>query len=315
MKYTFSFLFFLIILNLAAVAQQDPQFSQNMFNHAMVNPGAVGVNDAANVSLLNRYQWVGFEGSPRTNCFNIDAAVDFFGVSSGVGLGVMSDKIGFESDVLVNLSYAYRKKMKNGNLGMGLSLGFFNYGLNPQWVFPKDGDSSGGQDVGVPSTGQKTSQVAVDLGLGFFYDCPQYYVGASVKHLTQPAIKFENLSSYYLSRSYYLTGGYNYQIPASEFELKPSVFIKAEGNSYQVDLNTNLTYKDRYWGGISYRPGDSFVFLLGTELLNGLKIGYSFDLATSAISKGSYGSHEIFLGYSFSLQRQRDNKYKSVRYL
>ncbi|MDP4205133.1 MAG: type IX secretion system membrane protein PorP/SprF [Bacteroidota bacterium] len=318
MKNVFSFLFFLIILNLAAIAQQDPQFSQNMFNQASVNPGYVGSGDNANLLLLSRYQWVGFAGSPRTNVFNVDAPVNLFGVTSGVGLTVMSDKIGFESDVLVNLIYAYQKKTANGNLGIGFSLGFFNYGLNPQWVYPEDGNVSVDQDNSIPTNGKKSSQVATDLGLGLFYQSSQFYVGASAKHLNRPSLTFENLSSYFIERNYYLTSGYNFQLPIPGFELRPSMFIKSDGASYQVDLNTNLVYEDRLWGGLSYRIDDGFVILLGAEMLSGLKVGYAFDVTTSAIAKGGFGSHEFFVGYSFKLQKNKNNsnnKYKSVRFL
>ena len=72
---------------------------------------------------------------------------------------------------------------------------------------------------------------------------------------------------------------------------------------------------DRFWGGISYRMNDAVALLLGMELFNGLKLGYSFDLVTSSIGYYGFSSHEIFISYSVNLERNRNQKYKSIRFL
>ena len=91
--------------------------------------------------------------------------------------------------------------------------------------------------------------------------------------------------------------------------------LKSDLAGWQLDINTNLVYNDRLWGGITYRTQDAIALLMGLELINGLKVGYSFDLTTSAIARWGYGSHEIFIGYSVDLDRNRSRKYKSVRFL
>ena len=82
-----------------------------------------------------------------------------------------------------------------------------------------------------------------------------------------------------------------------------------------LDLNTNIVFDERFWGGISYRVGDAVALLLGMEMENGLRFGYSFDLVTSAIGRDGFGSHEIFISYSLNLERNRTQKYKSIRFL
>ena len=44
-------------------------------------------------------------------------------------------------------------------------------------------------------------------------------------------------------------------------------------------------------------------------------IGYSYDYATSAISKVSNGSHEVFVTYNvkLDLKEKNKNKHKSIR--
>ena len=61
---------------------------------------------------------------------------------------------------------------------------------------------------------------------------------------------------------------------------------------------------------------DAVSFLLGIKVLNGLSIGYAYDLPASKIITASHGSHELFLSYEFGLSfGKKDKKYKSVRIL
>ena len=77
-----------------------------------------------------------------------------------------------------------------------------------------------------------------------------------------------------------------------------------------------MKYNKRFWGGVSYRAGDAIVGIVGLELFNGVRIGYSYDFTTSRISKYSSGSHEITVGYCFDLSLDKSpQKYKSIRFL
>ncbi|VAW21664.1 hypothetical protein MNBD_BACTEROID01-2599 [hydrothermal vent metagenome] len=326
MKKFFSFLFFIIIVNLAAVGQQDPQFTNNMHYKLGVNPGYAGSENALSGIILNRYQWVGFKGAPKTLVFSLEAAKELFGLPGGVGLNIISDELGFEKNILVNLAYAYKMPISIGILGIGLSAGFFNKSINATegWVTPDDilsgtaggsASSQGGStgDAGIPD--QEVSQMAFDIGFGLYLKASNYFLGASVTHLNQASIKFSDLASTYLSRHYYLMGGYNIKLPDPLFELRPSFLFKSDVASWQMDLNMNVVYNERFWGGLSYRFQDAVSLLMGAEMINGLKVGYSFDITTSALGRYGYGSHEFFLSYSISLEKNRTRKYKSIRYL
>jgi len=91
--------------------------------------------------------------------------------------------------------------------------------------------------------------------------------------------------------------------------------LKSDMASWQLDLNANIVFDDRFWGGISYRIQDAIALLMGLEMENGLRVGYSFDLVTSAIRSYGFGSHEIFVSYSLDLEKNRNQKYKSIRFL
>jgi type IX secretion system PorP/SprF family membrane protein len=201
-------------------------------------------------------------------------------------------------------------------MGVGLSLGLFNKSIKGEWEIPEDDSgiyTSPTSDPAIPSG--EVSQMAFDIGLGVYLSSASYYMGVSVTHLNQAAIKFSDLASTYMSRHYYLMGGYNIKLTDPLFELRPSFLFKTDIASWQMDLNTNIVYNDRFWGGLSYRFNDAVALLMGIELINGLRCGYSFDLVTSAIGRYGFSSHEIFISYALAVEKNRSRKYKSVRYL
>ncbi len=316
MKKLKSFLFSIFVANLAAFGQQDPQFTNNMFYKLGVNPGFAGSENAINGLILNRYQWAGFKGSPKTLVFSADAATNLFSAPGGVGFNIISDELGFEKNTMVNAIYSYKKPIVWGNLGIGLSLGLYNKSLNGEWEIPEDDQgifTSPASDPAIPSG--EVSQMAFDLGFGLYLRSAKYYMGASVTHINQAAIKFSDLASTYLTRHYYLMGGYNIKLTDPLFELRPSFLFKTDIASWQMDLNANIVYNDRFWGGLSYRVNDAVALLIGMEMISGLKFGYSFDLVTSAIGRYGFSSHELFITYALAVEKNRNRKYKSVRYL
>ncbi|HPJ77741.1 MAG TPA: PorP/SprF family type IX secretion system membrane protein, partial [Prolixibacteraceae bacterium] len=178
MKKIISFLFFIFTVYLTAVGQQDPQYTNNMFYKLGVNPGFAGSDDAISGTILNRYQWTGFDNAPRTLVFSADAVIELFGRPSGIGMNIISDNLGPEENVLVNVSYAWKKSLTFGTLGVGVSLGMFNKSLKGEWEIPDDDlgiFTPPGSDPAIPDG--EVSQVAFDAGLGIYLKGPNYYTG------------------------------------------------------------------------------------------------------------------------------------------
>lgn len=316
MKKIFSFLYLLLIANLAAFSQQDPQFTNNMHYKLGVNPGYAGTEGTINGIILNRYQWSGGEGAPVTLVFSADAAIDAFGAPGGIGLNIVSDNLGFAKNTQVNLNYAYHKIVGLGKLGIGASFGVYSQSINGEWEVPEDDlgiYTQPGSDPAIPQG--EASQVALDMGIGLYLSSNKYFAGASVTHLNQANLKYSDLATAYLARHYYLTGGYNIKMSDPLFELRPSFLFKTDLAGWQLDLNTNVVYNDRFWGGLTYRLQDAVALLMGMEMENGLRFGYSFDLTISKLASYGYGSHEIFISYSLNLEKNRNQKYKSIRFL
>lgn len=288
--------------------------SNYMFNTLTYNPGVAGTSGMICATALNRQQWIGFKGAPTTTLFNVSAPFNPFKIRSGAGLVVESDNIGFDKDISISLNYSYLLDLGQGVLGIGISGGVLNKTLDPEWEIP-DGDifTPPSGDPLIPEN--KESVVAFDAGLGFFYTTDKYYAGLSVTHINQPKLKYSK-GTPYVSRHYYLTGGYILQLPNPSLELLPSLYAFSDGKVIQFSVTSLIRYNKKVWGGVSYRPGNALVGIAGIELFNGIRIGYAYDFTISDIRKSTTGSHEFLVNYCFDISLGKSPmKYKSVRFL
>ncbi len=314
MKKDLCILFFLS-LSMISHSQQDPQFSQYMFNLVSFNPGYTGSSDMICLSAVNRQQWVGFPGASSTSHFNVNAAVKPFGLNSGVGLSILSDNLGFDNDLGLSAAYAYRLGIGPGTLGIGVGLGLFNKALKAQWYIPADLEGSVPPDSDPSIPKEDESQIAFDMDVGLYYNTDNLYFGISTTHLNQAKIKYET-STPYLSRHFYAVAGYRFQTGNPQIEILPSAIVKSDGSTNSFDASTLVIYNKRFWGGVSYRAGDALTGIIGIELFNGVRVGYSYDFNTSDIGNYSDGSHEFTLGYCFSVSLDKTpQKYRSIRFL
>lgn len=309
-------------------AQQDPQITQNMFNRQAINPAYAGSTECIEATLISRQQWMGFEGNPKTNIFSSQGG---FRVRQqyqmGAGLSIIQDEIGPIQSLNVKGALAYHHRINQGVLSFGVEFGMFNQSINGVWR-TSEGNFDGTEDPSIPNA--ETGVTNFDLGLGLYYrNTDGLYVGLSTTHLNQSTFKDEvddNSSlTFNQATNYYIMAGYNYPISLSngaELELQPSIFVKTDAVSSQVDLNTNVMYNNLLWAGVSYRMQDAVSFLTGVNIgevvqdLDGLRIGLAYDFNTSALSDYNDGSFEFMLTYCYKIKKViKLERYKSVRFL
>jgi len=304
---------FFVLLSTLLKAQQDPQFSLNMFNIYSVNPAFSGSYDQFNALAIHRSQWVGFGyGAPVTQHVSVEAPVYF--LHGGAGVSLLNDKIGNEYTRGVNLSYAYQTKLsKKSELGVGLSLGFMDVGFEGEWLTPSN--NSGADDPSVPAIGE--NDIVPDLGLGLYYRMKELYIGYSVTHLNQATAVYGNNddTDFEFKKHHYFTMGWMHEV-SSELVMRPSMFVKTDQISTQIDFNINVMYADHLWGGVTYRLDDAVVLIAGYNLNENLKFGYAYDITTSDLKSESSGSHEILLRYSFKMRPpgKMPTHYRNIRY-
>ncbi len=301
-----------VVTPMLGVAQQEPQFSQNMFNILPVNPGIAGMNDAICANILYRNQWTGFVGAPKTGLLNIDAPIKFplFG-GLGVGITLWNDKIGLAETFGAKLALSFRFNVGPGQLGVGLQAGFLNQSLDVDKFNPFVSD---GSDESIPTTGDNAS--AGTFGIGVMYKTDMFYAGVSSTQLTESTLKYGGME-YNLKRHIYVTAGLAKRLN-STLEIKPSIWYNYDGAiAHQIDLNVLLMYNNQFWGGVSYRivDVDALVPMIGIQW-NNLKIGYSYDIMLQKLRGFSTGTHEILIGYCFKVaEKVTAQRYRNVRFL
>src|SRR5210317_1001789 len=76
----------LVIASFTSNAQQDPMYTQYMFNTQTINPAYAGTWEAVGFMLLGRNQWTGFDGAPETYSFSVQAPLKNERVALGLNL-------------------------------------------------------------------------------------------------------------------------------------------------------------------------------------------------------------------------------------
>jgi type IX secretion system PorP/SprF family membrane protein len=286
-----------------ATAQQDPHYTQYMYNMNVINPAYAGSKENLAIGLLYRKQWVDIDGSPSTGTFSGHSPV---GKNVGLGLSAITDRIGPVKETNVYADFSYTLKLGGEHrLALGLKAGatFHDVGL-----FTDIGNGYV-PDAGDPAFQQNINNTYANIGTGIFYYTNNYYLAFSVpnmlksKHLdlreNNQEYKFGSEVSHY-----FLTGGYVFQVTDS-FKLKPSFMVKSAFNvSPSVDGSLNALFFDKFEIGATYRIDDSFGGMVNYAITPNLRIGYAYDHITSDLKVTTPASHEVMILFDLNFPKK-----------
>jgi len=304
-----------------AIAQQDPQFTQFMYNKLIYNPGYAGTSGAVCGVAQYRQQWSGFDGAPST--FALAGDMKMQGLPLGIGVNLITDKIGGMSTTFFRLAGSYNiTKLAGGTLGLGIDVGLLQKKMVNQWITPESyvdpripGSVNNGSYVN-----PDFSKLSYDVGFGAFYQIPgKFYAGISSTHLPAQALT-DGQATYKMSRHYYVMTGYTFQLNKWS-KLTPNILYKTDVAASSLDLNLTYLWSDMVWVGGTYRINDAAAALIGFQgkagagNVIGYKIGYSYDFTASKIASYSKGSHEIILSVCYTPKIKRPTSYSDPRFL
>lgn len=266
-------------------AQQDAQYTQYMYNMSAINPAYAG-SGGTSLGALQRSQWQGLEGAPKTTTI--------FGHTSvtekiGIGASIISDKIGPYNKTNITTDYSYLIKLAdNHHISFGLKTGasIHNIGLaNIQLKDPND-----------PLYSQNVNTLRPIFGTGILYYTDKFYLAASVPNILESLhTDFSGVEFGLEYRHYFFTGGYLFNL-SENVTFKPSFLIKSAfeaTTSYDVNANIELNNKVEF--GLSYRLEDSFSGLVNFNITPNIKVGYAYDAVMSNIRNYAASSHEFLL--------------------
>ena len=286
-----------LFLNMYQIrAQQEINLSQYMLNSQLFNPAFIGLEENLTISSFNSLQWIGFEGNPTTNSILLSTKLKN---NLGIGMELVSDKIGPTSSNFVAINAAYHLKLNSSShrlsLGIKLSGNDHNISLNRMSF----------DDLTDPNAGTKDSYFIPNIGFGLRYYTDKFNLAFSIPY-------FFETKTINKKRHYYLSGGFKKELN-EKLMINPNFLLKKASNTpTSIDVSTMLFYEDLFWFGINYgasnngffTPNDSggnFSFITGFKLIPSLSIGYS---VTSQIGNwtGSANSrsHEIYIKFTTS---------------
>jgi type IX secretion system PorP/SprF family membrane protein len=311
----------LLLLMLLAImpsvrGQQFPLYSQYIMNGFLLNPSYAGSDGYASFGLTAREQWTGFPDAPSTYAASFQTRIlrDSYitrstsvrkkierptkGGRVGVGGYLFSDRNGIMNRTGLQLAYAYHLPMtKERQLSFGLSLSAYQYFVDIDGAFMPE-------NVNDEFLNNYDHVVYIpDANFGISFTARNYYVGYSMTNLFRGTLMFGNGGENGNSElgHYFLTGGYKYFIPGSEWMIEPSIMLKSSDmffKSMQMDLTTRVYYNQDYWIGVSWRTNDAIIILTGFKV-DRFYMGYAFDFTLSDIRSHTYGTHELTLQARF----------------
>ncbi len=285
-----------------ANAQQDPHYTQYMYNMNVVNPAYAGSKENLSFGLLYRSQWVNLDGAPSTFSFFGHSPV---GKNVGAGLSVISDKIGPVNEKNVYGDFSYTLKLgEEQKLAFGMKAGatFHDIGLLSQ-VSPTL------QNQFDEAFLENVSKVNPNLGAGLFYYTNKFYAALSVPNILRSkhfdrykngdGIKYGTETAHY-----FFTSGYVFQL-STNTKFKPSMLLKSAFNApTSIDISANALFFEKFEAGLTYRYQDSFGLMTNFKITDNLRIGYAYDRVISDLKVATTTSHEFMLLFDLNIPKK-----------
>ena len=278
--------------------QQDPQYTQYMYNPAVINPAYAGSVSNLQLFGLYRTQWVGLEGAPKTAYLSATTPLNDSGLGMGVHfkndhLGVMDhNSLAIDLAYTVDLNYHY--KLAFGLKGTGSLLD-----VNYDKLHIYDGTDPLAAD-------NISNKFSGNVGAGVYLYSDKAYVGLSAPMILSSTIYNDNDYKVMKEKThFYLMGGYVFDVNP-DIQFKPAALVKVlTGSPLQVDLTANFLFYEKFTLGAAYRWDASVSGLAGFQITDGLFVGYTYDADTSKLAKYHSGSHEIFMKFELFNNNRR----------
>ncbi len=280
----------LVLLSISVWGQQEPQYTQYMFNPTAINPAYAGSMDFGSIFSMYRAQWIGLEGAPRT--MNLGYHQPIENSHMGIGANLLRDEIGPTSTTFAAVDVSYTIAFANeSRLAFGIKVGGELFSIDNQKL-----KNFNPEDPFLQQNMQ--NQSSPNVGIGLYYYKENSYLGLSVPRLLET--RFYDALAYSETKRkqhVYFVGGKVYALTYN-LKFKPAFVTKVvAGAPLQLDLTANFLYNERFTMGVSYRWDAAVSALLGFRVNDRLSIGYGYDRETTRLSNFNSGSHELFLQF------------------
>ena len=310
-------------------SQQLPQFRQIALNASLYNPAAMAQSKQSSISLLGRWQMLGFGYEPRTislfgqtllkkkikTVYNPSCRIQTeiqplqkkknIVFQHFVGGQVVSDNYGAFKYTEGCGSYAFNLPLNSiWKISGGVKLGIRNNVFMPNQAQVLNQSNpqlpySGGDATYDAFLGNGLRSISLVSAAGMVLRTKQLSISGAVMHGGIPNGLTKQTSFFDQQVHWNAMLGYTFKV-STGLDIQPIAIVKRMSDGpYSFELSTLATINYIFWAGINYQYKTSAGFLAGMEISDNLKIGYAFDFSTNRINRFSNGGHEIFLSYGF----------------
>jgi type IX secretion system PorP/SprF family membrane protein len=278
-------------------AQQDPHYTQYMYNMSVINPAYAGSKEGISGGVLYRKQWVEIEDAPTTGTFFLHSPA---GKNVGLGFSAINDKIGPVEETNLYGDFSYTLNLGGEHkLAFGLKAGLTLHKVDFDVIrptLPNPADEA---------FGQNPNATFFNLGTGVFYYTNKYYLAFSMPNMLKSNyLDFDGRQYGTEELHYFLTGGYVFDLNPN-LKFKPFVMLKSSVNApMSVDISTNFMIYDKLELGATYRLEDSFGAMVNFAITPNLRIGYAYDHIVSDLNVATPASHEVMLLFDINFSKK-----------
>lgn len=293
------YLIIVLFVGLVNYAQQDAQYTQYMYNTMSVNPAYAGSRGVLSLTGLHRSQWVGLDGAPKTQTFNVNAPVSD---RIGLGLSVVNDKIGPTSETFFDAMFSYTiETSANGKLSFGVKGGLNLLSIDFNQL-------SRYQNEPTMLENNLNNKMSPNIGAGIYYHSDKFYAGVSVPNILET--KYFDDESFSVAKenmNFYFITGYVFDLSPT-LKLKPAILTKiVAGAPFQLDVSANFIYNEKLTLGAAYRLDAAWSALAGFNIDRGIMVGFAYDKEIAELGNTSFndGSFEIVLRFELFNKHQK----------
>lgn len=283
---------------LGSYGQQDPHYTQYMYNMNVINPAYAGSRESLSGGLLYRKQWVEIEDAPTTGTFFLHSPV---GKNVGLGLSAITDKIGPVEEHNIYGDFSYTLNLGGEHrLALGVKAGVTIHNIDFNRIYPTLPDI----DDSVFAQANP-SETFMNVGAGAFYYTDHYYIAFSVPNMLKAKyLDYDGTNYGSEELHYFLTGGYVFDLNPN-LKLKPFAMVKTAFNApVSLDVSANVLLYEKLELGATYRLEDSFGAMVNFAITPGLRIGYAYDHIVSDLNVTTPSSHEVILLFDINFSKK-----------
>lgn len=272
------------------IAQQNPKYTQYMYNTSIFNPAYIGSKQEISFFGLYSSQWVGLEGAPKITNLSFSSPLSDNGLA--VGINYTNDQTGAIKEDNISLNIAYDIELnRKYRLSFGLK--------STANLFSIDYNKLNIKDPNDPiSQTNINNKFSPNMGVGLFAYSENSYLGVSIPELFETNQHVEDKTVTMSKKTHlHILGGHLFDINYNTI-IKPSFLLKmVDTGTVQLDLTVNAYIFNKYTLGLAYSTNSSISALVGFNLDPNWFIGYSISGQANDLKKTNSASHEIFMRY------------------